>query len=210
MLASVALVLSAASAQASAGTQGHDLGDGVVGYAMSGPKGLASYDQTDPAWARQRFCLSRTRKTFKSSGCGGVALASVGATLTDNRLINPVRVIRQWGCRVLRGSSVSWRSPDYMIRAGRDMGLVSRNVQEDLGAVRRTLKRGGLAIVVFGPGRFTGRGHYLVLRAVGPKGFYLMDPYGRGQFGHNNERRAFSGRSLEANGLDNLWTFEAR
>ena len=210
MLASVAVVLSAASAQASVATQGHKLGNGVVGYAMSGPEGLVSYDQTDPAWARQRFCLSRTRKTFKSSGCGGVALASVGATLTGNRRINPVWVIRKWGCRALRGSSVSWRSPDYVIGAGLDMGLVSRNVRENLGAVRQTLKRGGLAIVVFGPGRFTDRGHYLVIRAVGPKGFYLMDPYGRGQFGYNNERRAFSERFLRANGLDNLWTFEAR
>ena len=179
---------------------------------------LVEYNQTDSRWANKPFGGVPGNPKMKSSACGAAALAMVGATLLHDRSIDPPQVA--WKNRGVvsnqrlsnNDKKVSWFLPgayDKVLRAGHSLGLHTRRVGRDLDAVRTVLDRGGLAIALMQAGHFTGGGHFVVIHRATSRGFYVSDPYGKGQFGFNNENRPFSGKFLLQRGtIYQLWTFE--
>ena len=180
------------------------------GYRIGGPHSLVNYNMTDPRWANEPWGGIAGLPPMDKTACGATSLAMVGATLDHNRAITPVRVARNWR-QVISEGVVNWYTPharDDISAAGRRMGLKVHNVKHNLNAVRKVVQKGGLAIALFSTGWFTHAGHYIVIRAASHRGFYLADPYGLGEFGHDNEDRPFTARFLEESGvLVAAWTF---
>lgn len=180
------------------------------GYTMRGQYSLVSYNQNSPAWASNPFCRLGGGRTMASSACGVTSLAMVGRTLTGRRSITPPGLARKYCSRIIRGGALSYfhGGGDLILASLKDMGLKARRTGGDLNLVRRTVQRGGLAIVLFGPGRFTGGGHFLVIRAAKDGKLYFADAYGTGQFGYNNEAEGIPEAEVRANGLISTWTAE--
>lgn len=179
------------------------------GYTIRGEYSLVNLNQNSPAWAGNPFCHLGGGRTMAGSACGVTSLAMVGQTLTGRRSLSPPRLARKYCSRIIQGGTLSYfHSGDLVLRILKDMGLKARRSGGDLNLVRRTVQRGGLAIVLFGPGRFTGGGHFLVIRAARDGKLYFADPYGTGQFGYNNEAEGIPEGVVRANGMITTWTAE--
>jgi hypothetical protein len=214
-LLSVIAVPSLASAQDSAstattaqschlsttGAAGPKLG---FGYTITGKHRLANYNQTG-CWGAKRFPGSS--RSMQSVACGIVSMSMAATTLTGQPW-HPMRVARKLKY-VMSGGNMYWYAPpkmDRMETAGPKFGLWVHNVGRSYAKVKAAVQQGGLAIFLFrGGGRFTGGGHFIVGRAADSHGVYLADPYGLGEFGHNNERAPFKWSYLKAHGLATAW-----
>ena len=210
LLAFSLVLLSVGSAQASSYKDAFASG---FGWTIGGANSLVNYNMNDPRWANSPWGGISGEPTMASSACGATALAVVGATLNDNRHITPMTVAHRW-VKVVTDGVVSWYSKgqyDYISAAARSMNLRVRNVGHNLGVAGYVVKHGGLAIVLFAPGYFTHAGHYVVIRASLQGGYYLADPDGLGEFGHDNEDHSFSGSFLRSAGhLMSIWVMQPK
>lgn len=171
---------------------------------------VKNYEQTQLPWGPRPFGNKSGARPMQSTACGAAVVAMAGSTLTGKFRYNPWYIASRYSM-VYQGS-VSWytRGVDYIVRSARHMGLSARSVGLNVDAARQAIKKGGLAIMVFGPGRFTKGGHYLLAYRVSKGKLYLKDPYNKGQFGKNNESRPFSGRFLLKEGLYRIWIVKKR
>jgi hypothetical protein len=140
-----------------------------------------------------------------SSGCGPTSAAEVitnvsGHYATPRKMadiLSPKYYIPGSGTR-----------PEAFKYLGRRFNLEVHKT--DLDDARDVIKYGGgLAIVHASPGYFTGLGHYMVLKDVKSGKFRISDPNGRGKHG-DSESRLWSAAALRSNGVDAVWTFQAR
>lgn len=173
---------------------------------------VKNYEQTQLPWGPRPFCGKPGAPAMSASACGAAVLAMAGSTLTGNFKYTPWYIAQRY-CVVHQGS-VSWytRGTDYIVQAAKHMGLTAWPIGLRVRDARQTLEGsdGSLVIMVFGKGRFTNNGHYLLAyRTKGGK-FYLKDPYNKGQFGKNNESRPFSGKYLLKQGLYRMWVVKKK
>lgn len=135
---------------------------------------------------RQTVCTYRgTARSVATSGCGATSLSMVIAYLTDNTQQNPYSLF----CQSVddgRYYGSGW-SHDTLSHYARLYGVKSQWITNDADAILQALRDGKPVIAHMGPGIFTSRGHYLVLRGVTEDGLVLMnDPASR-----SNCERAF-------------------
>lgn len=180
------------------------------GYTIRGRNSLVNLNQTSRKWGSKPFCRLGGGRTIRGSGCGVTALAMVGRTLHPGSRISPVSLARKYCSRIIQGGALSYfhGGGDVILTALLNMGLEARRTGGDLGLVANTVQRGGLGIILFAPGPFTGAGHFLVIRAFKGGKFYLADPWNQGQFGRNNEIRGFTADELRASAMVSTWTAE--
>ncbi len=170
---------------------------GALGWDLSGPHVMVSYDQGDPRWASDPYGAGKA--SIGSSGCGPTSIAMVVATLTGNSSVTPLTIANKYGGQYHpAGDGTSWAVFPVV---GRDYGLQEQNLGTDLSSVPAILKQGGLVIISVGAGYFTSDGHIMVIRAVSADGtqFFLADPNGTGRHG-DSETRGFTASFLIGEG----------
>lgn len=136
---------------------------------------LVYYNQLDPEWAGKPFGWD----PIGGYGCGPVALSMTVSSLTGN-IVNPEEMAA-WA------ASEGYSAP----RSGAYIGIVEGTASYyklncapvstlDVETLRDTLSSGGLMVALMGPGHFTRRGHFIVLRGVTREGSILVaDPASR-------------------------------
>lgn len=127
--------------------------------------------QTDPAWAEEPYAGS----TMGRAGCGPTCLSAVYVAVTGRGDLTPVDAARlsERGGHVADGLT-AWTLMD---EGAASVGLASRPVAADAGAVRAELAAGRPVVASMGPGDFTGSGHFIVLTGVDDAGrLHVMDP----------------------------------
>lgn len=136
---------------------------------------LVYYNQLDPEWAGKPFGWD----PIGGYGCGPVALSMAVSSLTGN-IVNPEEMAA-WA------ASAGYSAP----QSGSYIGIVDGTASYyklncapvstlDVETLRNTLSSGGLMIALMGPGHFTRRGHFIVLRGVTQEGNILIaDPASR-------------------------------
>ena len=178
---------------------------GALGWDLSGPHAMVSYDQGDPRWANDPYGAGKA--SIASSGCGPTSIAMVVATLTGDSSITPLTIANRYGNQYHpAGDGTSWAVFPVVAQ---DYHLQYQDLGTNLAAVPAIIKAGGLVIISVGPGYFTAAGHLMVIRAVSADGtqFYLADPNGTGRHG-DSETRAFSASFLTGPGqLRNLFAY---
>lgn len=134
---------------------------------------LVYYNQLDPEWADKPFGWD----PIGGYGCGPVALSMAVSSLTG-QIINPEEMS-------------AWAAPYSAPRSGSYIAIVEGTATYyklnctpvstlDVQTLRDTLSSGGLMVALMGPGHFTRRGHFIVLRGVTEDGNILIaDPASR-------------------------------
>lgn len=121
-------------------------------------------------------------KSVATSGCGATSLSMVIAYLTGNTDQNPYKLFCdsvEAGCY----HGAGW-SHGTLSRYAAEYGVQTRWIANDGEAVLQALREGKPVIAHMGPGIFTEKGHYLVLRGVTEEGLVLMnDPNSRSNCG---------------------------
>lgn len=136
---------------------------------------LVYYNQLDPEWAGKPFGWD----PIGGYGCGPVALSMAVSSLTG-QIINPEEMAAWAGSQ---GYSAP-RSGSYISIVEGTASYYKLNCASmstlDVETLRNTLSSGGLMIALMGPGHFTRRGHFIVLRGVTEDGNILVaDPANR-------------------------------
>ena len=127
--------------------------------------------QTDRAWAEEPYAGS----TIGEAGCGPTCLSAVYVAVTGRGDLTPVDAARlsERGGHVVDGLT-AWTLMDA---GAASVGLASRPVAADAGAVRAELAAGRPVIASMGPGDFTSSGHFIVLTGVDDAGrLHVIDP----------------------------------
>lgn len=136
---------------------------------------LVYYNQLDPEWAGKPFGWD----PIGGYGCGPVALSMAVSSLTGN-IVNPEEMAA-WA------ASQGYSAP----RSGAYIGIVEGTASYyklncapvstlDVETLCDTLSSGGLMVALMGPGHFTRRGHFIVLRGVTPeRNILVADPASR-------------------------------
>lgn len=136
---------------------------------------LVYYNQLDPEWAGKPFGWD----PIGGYGCGPVSLSMVVSSLTG-QIVNPEEMAAWTGSQ---GYSAP-RSGSYLSIVEGTASYYNLNCTPvstlDAETLRDTLRSGGLMIALMGPGHFTRRGHFIVLRGVTEDGSILVaDPANR-------------------------------
>ncbi len=143
-------------------------------YLVGGTREIVYYNQTDPRWAEEPYGSDN----IGGYGCGPTAMAMAVSSLTDTD-INPVQMAQY--C-VEQGYWAKKHGSYHSIVSGvaEDYGLVCTSLppeeaEED--DISRYLSNGSLIVALMGPGHFTNRGHFILLRGVTLDGSILVaDP----------------------------------
>lgn len=177
-------------------TTGTGSGAGPLGWDLTGPNAMVSYDQGDPKWADHPYGTGKS--SIAEGGCGITSLAMIIATLTNNKAITPLTLADKYGDTYHVDGGTSWGL--WPVAAG-DYNLKEKDLGLDFNAAADIVKNGGLVIAsATAPSHFTGGGHLLVIRAVTASGEFLLDdPNGQGHSG-DSETRSFSADFLRGEG----------
>lgn len=153
--------------------------------------------QTDAAWSEAPYAES----TVAESGCGPSSLAMVYIALTGRTDLDPaaMAVFSERGGYVEDGLT-SWR---LMTDGAAELGLSSREVPSDKGALKAELAAAHPVICSVGPGDFTAKGHFIVLAGLADDGRLVV---------HDPNSPARSAQTWEVERVlaqcRNLWAFE--
>ncbi len=123
---------------------------------------------------RQTVCVyNGVARSVSTSGCGPTSLSMVIAYLTGDTEQSPYTLFRE-ACQssMYRGNGVSRRNLEKLASRHGVKGIWKDLDAEQLVA---TLKGGTPVIANMGPGYFTERGHYIVLRGVNEDGLILVN-----------------------------------
>lgn len=124
-------------------------------------------------------------RSVATSGCGATSLSMVIAYLTGNTDQTPYNLFCD-SVEAGRYHGAGW-SHSTLSSYAEHYGVSSRWIHNDAETILRALREGRPVIAHMGPGIFTSRGHYLVLRGVTEEGLVLMnDPNS-----HSNCEMAF-------------------
>lgn len=143
-------------------------------YLTGGIHNLIYYNQTDGAWAEKAYGSD----TIGRYGCGPVAMAMVVSTLTETD-IDPAKMARH--C-VDHGYWAKKHGSYWSIVPGvaEDFGLKCTSFppgETERDRIVQSLATGQLLVAMMGPGHFTNRGHFIVLRGLTLDGNVLVaDP----------------------------------
>lgn len=127
--------------------------------------------QTDPEWADAPYAGGTIRK----NACGPTSLTMVYVALTGDTSKDPrdLCALAEAGGYAVDGMT-AWT---FMTEGARSLGLASRDLPADPGAVYQALEAGHLVICSVVPGDFTKTGHFIVLTGVTESGeLEIRDP----------------------------------
>ena len=146
-------------------------------YLTGGSQEIVYYNQTDEAWAEEKYGSDR----LGGYGCGPAAMAMAVSSLTESGL-DPAQMAQYcvdhgyWAKK--RGSYLS-----MVPGVAEDFGLTCTPLlpeETDADLLTQHLLSGSLAVALMGPGHFTNGGHFIVLRGVTLDGSVLVaDPASR-------------------------------
>lgn len=132
------------------------------------------FKQFDSRWAAKIYSASGDiKQTMRSSGCGPTAAADIIAHLRDSAVTPPdmAALALKWGCR----TKTSGTAGAFFEKLAKHYNLPFKRTS-DTDTVVRTLQRGGLVAVCFGPSKWTDGGHYCVLWRYAGGEFSVNDP----------------------------------
>ena len=143
---------------------------GVVPYGEGGMRIPQLYQYN---YSRVICYYNGTPRSVRSSGCNVTCVSMVAAYLTGNLEQNPVELF-QWAVRkgLYHGNGLGHGAMD---RVAAQYGVQSRWIGRDKKTILETLQSGTPIIAHMGPGLFTSRGHYIVLRGVTEGGKILVN-----------------------------------
>lgn len=129
-------------------------------------------------------------RSVASSGCGAASVAMVIAYLTGNTEETPTtlfdRAVQEGR---YKGKGLTHETLSWMLK---ENGVQSKWISNRADAILKALEEGKPVIANMGPGIFTERGHYIVLRGVQENGEILVnDP-----FSEENTRATFPLQTL--------------
>lgn len=143
-------------------------------YLVGGTREIVYYNQTDSRWADEPYGSDN----IGGYGCGPTAMAMAVSTLTDAD-VDPAQMAQY--C-VEHGYWAKKHGSYHSIVPGvaEDYGLVCTSLsleETDEDDISRHLSNGSLIVALMGPGHFTNRGHFILLRGVTLDGSILVaDP----------------------------------
>lgn len=148
--------------------------DGNIEY-LPGSIPVTYYNQTEEPWASHSYGRNTT---IRSSGCGPTSMAIVASTITGT-VVDPI-TMADWslkkGFRVYHAGTSRALFP----AAAKEWGFECQGLQKNGKKVAEALSSGKLVIAIMGPGDFTKRGHYIVLRGISEDGKIMVaDPASR-------------------------------
>lgn len=146
-------------------------GEGYA-YLTGGLFNVDYFNQGDEAWADEPYGSD----PISGYGCGPTAMAIVISTLTEEET-DPA-VMAQWAADHGYWARKSGSYLSIVEGAARAHGLQAESFSERTPeALRESLLAGNLLVALMGPGHFTQRGHFIVLRGVTLSGEILIaDP----------------------------------
>lgn len=140
-------------------------------YLTGGSQELVYYNQTDEAWAEEKYGSD----LLGGYGCGPAAMAMAVSSLTEFDM-DPALMARHcvdhgyWASK--RGSYLS-----IVPGTAEDFGLTCTSLppeETDADLISQHLLSGSLIVALMGPGHFTNGGHFIVLRGVTLDGSVLV------------------------------------
>lgn len=139
---------------------------------LDAPEGIPHYLQWDARWGYGAYGSS----TVGVSGCGPTCLSMAVVGLTGNTGANPLAVAQysaEQGWYV-PGAGTDWE----LLRSGAEhYGLCWQELSPEAEDLRRILDAGGCVIASMLPGDFTASGHFILISAYTPEGFFqVLDP----------------------------------
>lgn len=126
------------------------------------------YNQADSRWGSYNF----GGNTIRKAGCGPTSMAICIATLTK-KSVTPKETC-QWAAKA--GYYVKGKGWSHSVIAGlaKHYKLKCKAIGNDKNALTKALKKKKLVVAIMGPGHFTDRGHYIVLRGLTKDGKILV------------------------------------
>lgn len=165
----------------------------------SAPGDMPLYLQYSAQWGSIPFGGG----TISSSGCSVTCIAMVASYLKDAS-IYPSDVVAWTGAKTyyVPGQGASWA---IFPAAAEHYGLRCRNLGKDGKKVKKALKKGKPVIASMGPGTFTSKGHFIVLRGMDEGERILVnDPNDNTEKNHIN--KAFTWELIDSQ-AKNYWRF---
>ena len=148
------------------------------GVKPSDERGMAVPMLFQGDYAQTVCTVGGIERSVATSGCGATSLSMVIAYLTGNTDQNPYTLFCD-SVDAGRYHGSGWSHGTLSLFA-ENYGVHSRWIANDADAILSALREGKPVIAHMGPGIFTSRGHYLVLRGVTEDGLVLMnDPNSR-------------------------------
>lgn len=123
---------------------------------------------------RDTVCIIRgVPRSVSSSGCGATSLSMVIAYLTGNTEQTPYTLFCDaYDAGKYHGDGWSHSTLSYYAK---QYGIKNKWISNDADAIIEALKEGKPVIAHMGPGIFTSRGHYVVLRGITDDGLILLN-----------------------------------
>ncbi|WP_250672799.1 C39 family peptidase [Paraclostridium ghonii] len=155
--------------------------------------------QWDKRWGYDKY----GEEFIAVNGCGPTSLAMIAVGLTGNTDINPKGVVdysRDNGYLV-NGVGTSWK---LMTEGAKYFGLTGKEIPLSKDSIISNLKNGHPIIASMGPGEFTSKGHFIVLKGVDEDGKIIVnDP--------NSKLRSEKTWDIDVfiKETKNLWAFNA-
>lgn len=133
---------------------------------------IVYYNQTEEPWASQLY----GRDSISGYGCGPTSMAMLVSSLTQTR-IDPAQM-SQWAAQHGYWARRSGSYLSIVQGTAAAYGLEAAAFSErSPDALRRELAAGHMFVALMGPGHFTSRGHFIVLRGATLGGDILVaDP----------------------------------
>lgn len=163
--------------------------DGIVGQ-MTWKKALldssnvidntqrpVDYKQYDSKWASVVYTRNNTydkSQTIKSSGCGPTSMADIVATWWDSS-VTPITLAALSVANGFRtfNSGTAW---DFFKFCANKYGASKFIQTNSVPTLKNALEEGALAVVSFGPSKWTKGGHYCCIWKWDGNYFYINDP----------------------------------
>lgn len=139
----------------------------TVSISGHGGVSVVYYSQADPRWGSINF----GGNTIQAAGCGPTSMAICISTL--DKKVSPVTTCK-WAAKA--GYYVKGKGWSHSVIAGlaKHYKLKCKAIGKDRNALTKALKEKKLVVAIMGPGHFTDRGHYIVLRGLTKEGKILV------------------------------------
>lgn len=155
--------------------------------------------QWDKRWGYDKY----GEEFIAVNGCGPTSLAMIAVGLTGNTDINPKGVVDYSidNGYLVNGVGTSWK---LMTEGAKHFGLTGKEIPLSKDSIISNLKNGHPIIASMGPGEFTSKGHFIVLKGVDEDGKIIVnDP--------NSKLRSEKTWDIDVfiKETKNLWAFNA-